>query len=645
MMRRLCARTKSFTNFSVILVLTGTVCYVIYSSTCIKDGVMQKQTNSKSTQATSPKEAKTKEIIIGHEKNKLLADISKLFDEQNWADEHAEGSTTIQKDLRLQSHDSFSSRGNTIKPTLKSFSPISLQFFPIRKLIQSLVNTKNQRAKQKSIKTFLLKKSSSSKTVSRGNTIAIKPAAKSLSVISKPKASTQKIFPTRKLIQSSVNTKNQRAEENSIKTFPLVKSSSLKTISRGNTVAVEPTAKSLSVISRSRQKAITPTFSPKRNTIQNLVNSKKQKTEQKLIKTFAPSLKNVKLIKNYSTRKLGVLVKPLVKEPTTVETAKQKENVELFIAIFSAPQRLERRTVLRDTWISSIPNYSVAFRFFTDGKELSNETKTKLSEEQNAFGDLEMLPTKGGYWFSHRFLHALFWAHHHYNFSYFLRLDDDYFVCLHHLYHDLQYRKKEKFLYWGWLWCQKEIVRIDEGFVLLGADLAEEIIRRNKSLYCHPFGDQMIEMWFSRLKGEGIKVKYFPDNARVLHQGIRPYDVSQNMCQHLLAIHKSYPDRIRLYWNKTRDVWNSSPRSFKKIAIKDYASYCHIPRGLNWEAISGMYHHEPKPCWKPGVDWPILRSRKMHLGEEAKLKRPKPSEKLKPTTKKYTTGSPARIRI
>ena len=465
-MRRLYATTKSFTKISFLVVLIGAVCYVSYLSTSIKGQVMQKQTNSKSKQVRSPQETK---------KDEILANVSKSPDQQNWKDEQVEGSTTIQKDLQLQSNGS--------NRTIKWQQAITREFFPTRKLIQNAVNTKNQRAEQESIK------------------------------------------------------------------------------------------------------------------------------------------------------------------PAAVETEKQKENLDLFIAILSAPRRFDRRAVLRNTWISSIPNYSVAFRFFTDGKELSNEIKTKLSEEQNAFGDLEMLPTKGGYWFSHRFLHALFWAHHHYNFSYFLRLDDDYFVCLHHLYHDLQYRKKEKFLYWGWLWCQKEIVRIDEGFVLLGADLAEEIIRRNKSLYCHPFGDQMIEMWFSRLREEGINMKYFPDNGRLMQFGLRPYKPSQNMCQDLLGIHKTYPDQMRLYWNRTKDVWYSSPRSFKKIAIKDYASYCHIPRGLNWEAISGMYHHEPKPCWKPGVDWPILRSRKMHLGEEAKLKRPKPSEKLKPTTKKYTTGSPARIRI
>ena len=536
MIQGLYARAMSFTKISFLVVLIGAVCYVSYLSTSIKDRVMQKQTNSKSKQVTSPQETKKKEIITDHQKDELLANIFKLPDQQHWKDEHVKGSTTIQKDLQLQSLDSFLSQGNSIKPALKSLSPISWQ-----------------------------------------------------------QASTRRFFLTRRLIQSAVNAKNQRVEQESIKTFQRKKSSpSAKIVSRGNTIAIEPTEQSLSLISR--QNVNTPTFFPTRKLIQNSANAKNQRAEQESIK------------------------------PAAVETEKQKENLDLFIAILSAPRRFDRRAVLRNTWISSIPNYSVAFRFFTDGKELSNETKTKLSEEQNAFGDLEMLPTKGGYWFSHRFLHALFWAHHHYNFSYFLRLDDDYFVCLHHLYHDLQYRKKEKFLYWGWLWCQKEIVRIDEGFVLLGADLAEEIIRRNKSLYCHPFGDQMIEMWFSRLREEGINVKYFPDNGRLMQFGLRPYKPSQNMCQDLLGIHKTYPDQMRLYWNRTKDVWYSSPRSFKKIAIKDYTNYCKFPRGYNWKAIPGIYRHEPKPCWKPGVDWPSLNSYKIHMGDESRLKPRKPSK-------------------
>ena len=98
------------------------------------------------------------------------------------------------------------------------------------------------------------------------------------------------------------------------------------------------------------------------------------------------------------------------RKPDKAEASKANTKVDLFIAILSAPQRVDRRHAMRETWLSTIPYYSVGFRFFTDGIELSNKTKTLLSEEQKKFGDLELLPTKGGYWFSHRFLHALFWA-------------------------------------------------------------------------------------------------------------------------------------------------------------------------------------------------------------------------------------------
>ena len=311
--------------------------------------------------------------------------------------------------------------------------------------------------------------------------------------------------------------------------------------------------------------------------------------------------------------------KQQTKEKVTQENTQETlPKIELFIAILSAPHRRSRRIGLRQTWLSTVHNYPVAFKFFTDGQELSNETKHTLQLEQKKFGDLELLPTRGGYWFSHRLLHALFWANKHYNFKFFLRMDDDYFLCLNHLYNDLQYRKDEKFLYWGWLHCDQREVRIDEGFVVFGVDLVREITRRNNSLLCHPFGDQMVEMLMTRLDREGVKATYFPDNARLMHRGLTLTRVTEDLCRNILAVHKAYPQQMKVLWSVTKAKWFAASQNlFRRVHIKEYHEYCNATRGFDWKALLGtFYGHKPKPCWAPGVHWPMLHKYKVHGGRQ-----------------------------
>ena len=193
-----------------------------------------------------------------------------------------------------------------------------------------------------------------------------------------------------------------------------------------------------------------------------------------------------------------------------------RPKVDLFIAVISAPFRLDRRTAVREGYASTVNNFPIAFRFFTDALELEPQVRKDLVKEKEMHKDLEMIPTKGGYWLTHRYLHALFWAFKHYDFMFFLKTDDDYFLCLDNLNNDLKHRKQEKLLYWGHLRCKTRLVNIDEGFVIVSADLAQEFIRRNDSLYCSPFAGQMIAMWVNNLEAEGYDVTYFPDNGRLM---------------------------------------------------------------------------------------------------------------------------------
>lgn len=241
----------------------------------------------------------------------------------------------------------------------------------------------------------------------------------------------------------------------------------------------------------------------------------------------------------------------------------------------------------------------------------------KLKKEQDEYKDIEFLPTKQGYWFTHRFLYAMFWGYERYDFSFYLRLDDDYFVCLNNLMNDLQQRKHEKLLYWGWLHCNPKIVNIDEGFLITSIDLVQEIIKRNHSLCCHPMGDQMVAMWVNGLDHEGYDVTYFPDNARLMHFRKHLKSGDRDMCKRILGVHEAYPEQMHRYWSNTKDNWFSVEQNdFVKVDIKGYSSYCKWPKGWDWRRLSTFWRHEPKACWKPGVRWPELEHLKLHKGRE-----------------------------
>ena len=136
-----------------------------------------------------------------------------------------------------------------------------------------------------------------------------------------------------------------------------------------------------------------------------------------------------------------------------------KTKILLFVGIHSAPSRLERRNAIRETWMIECRNTSrVACRFFTDGQDpkgqdLGGNDKVALENEAAAYNDILLTEVPGGVNFAVKYLWMLQWASKRYDFQYFLRLDDDYFLCFHKLMLELEsHRPKEKFQ-WGWLHC------------------------------------------------------------------------------------------------------------------------------------------------------------------------------------------------
>ncbi|EDO26286.1 predicted protein, partial [Nematostella vectensis] len=300
----------------------------------------------------------------------------------------------------------------------------------------------------------------------------------------------------------------------------------------------------------------------------------------------------------------------------------KKIKVTVFIGIITAPKRIDRRTAIRETWLTTLDHYpEIWMGFFTDGLGLSKDETFDLQQERAKYGDVEFLPLKGGVRFTYRLLWMMFLALEKYDFKFILKADDDYFVCLEHLNFDIRSRLQEKFLVWGWLHCERGSQWTDEGLIIFGRDFVDEIVKRNQTLQCHPFGDQAIGLWINALARDGLEVTFFADNKRLVHINSldsEPYVKNSDLCTRLLGIHQAYPARMREYWSLVKTNWFHV--SFAEVPREPFKSYCPYPRKFEWRYFASSWRHEPSPCWGSKDVWSYLEKFKYFSGRQGSRK-------------------------
>ena len=193
-----------------------------------------------------------------------------------------------------------------------------------------------------------------------------------------------------------------------------------------------------------------------------------------------------------------------------------------------------------------------------------------------------------------------------------------FFVCLDHLHHDIQFQKQEKLLCWGWLHCNNGYTYQDEGLLIFGFDLVEEIIKRNDSLVCHPNGDQAVALWFNEIEKER-EITYFADNDRIKNDisQLQEKNKDEHLCSRVIGVHQAYPKRMREFWELTKSRWFNR-EGYARVVRKTYKEYCTWPKGFDWR-LMGDWKHEPKPCWWRNSTWPYLDKVKYYKGREEDL--------------------------
>lgn len=122
-----------------------------------------------------------------------------------------------------------------------------------------------------------------------------------------------------------------------------------------------------------------------------------------------------------------------------------KHRVKVIVAVVSAPIRFDRREGIRRTWMQDCASPDILCRFFTDSlTDMTPNEKQVLVNESLRYGDIEFMPIPKGYNFGRRILWLIEWSSEHYNFDFFLRLDDDYFLCVKRLLFELPFRAQKR---------------------------------------------------------------------------------------------------------------------------------------------------------------------------------------------------------
>ena len=216
---------------------------------------------------------------------------------------------------------------------------------------------------------------------------------------------------------------------------------------------------------------------------------------------------------------------------TERQSEESDQHLKLFIAIGSAPKNFQLRRAVRNSWLQWISNHeNVAYRFFTDAppdsiklpqiKEPREVWKT-LGEEAHSMSDLVFQPLPSGYGdnehnaYGRRALYQIHWVVQNYpSFDYFLRVDDDSFLCVNKLLYELKSAPKESF-FWGRYWCKEGRNRADENFMLFSSDIVRLFADDRYMGKLIPFDQQVTFGWNVGYLSWVLNLTIFDDQNRI----------------------------------------------------------------------------------------------------------------------------------
>lgn len=291
---------------------------------------------------------------------------------------------------------------------------------------------------------------------------------------------------------------------------------------------------------------------------------------------------------------------------------RERRHVNLVIAVPSV--RPDRREAIRKSWLKWGDD-RVVLRFFTErpsglDPETNQELTKLLAEESLTHGDIVVQDIARGMNFGLKLLEAMKWMSHHYSFDFFLRLDDDYFLCLDRLLNELSclIGTQRPPIYAGSRVC-REPPFVDEAYILLSSVVVGRILAAS-DLKCHGFGSLTAAAWL-RLGGPGNPqgdVAMINDPRLEFHgyRWKRPkmYAERRRMtggeCEENLGIHRTYPYEMDELWEKMSGKMNvsqSTSDGCEGIFLYEDDGMCpSASRGVDDALVQRLREDDEQPC-------------------------------------------------
>ncbi|CAN8062604.1 unnamed protein product [Agarophyton chilense] len=208
--------------------------------------------------------------------------------------------------------------------------------------------------------------------------------------------------------------------------------------------------------------------------------------------------------------------------------ARTVDHVRLFVALGSAPANARLRAAARASWLTWLPrDGSVRYRFFSDappsfgvGHASRASVWTALMREVRVNRDLVLQPLPSGYGdnehnvYGSRGLFQFRWALTRFpRLEYFLRVDDDSFLCVHKLLYEMGNVPRRQF-FWGKFWCKQGRNRADENFMLFSSDVVQLLASEHVGGLL-PFDEHVTLGWNFGYWSWVLNLTIFDDQRRI----------------------------------------------------------------------------------------------------------------------------------
>ncbi|XP_053982895.1 beta-1,3-galactosyltransferase 6 [Hylaeus volcanicus] len=203
------------------------------------------------------------------------------------------------------------------------------------------------------------------------------------------------------------------------------------------------------------------------------------------------------------------------------QEAKNESRFRLVILILSNPDNLERRAVIRKTWLSQ--KYATVKHLFVIGTlDILPEQRETLQSEKHKFNDLLLLPRLPDSYgtLTQKILYAYKEVYEYYDFDFLMKCDDDSFVLVHKILKELdkwESKGTRKELYWGffngkaqvkrngpwketdWILCDYYLPYALGGGYVLSYNLVKFIALNMEILKLHKAEDVSVGLWLAPL--------------------------------------------------------------------------------------------------------------------------------------------------